>query len=724
MYKRKSSRNEGRQPVREHDAHGAGGVVDLRPATAGRRALQALADASTRRFPVQRRIDDPAAQETVRALVREIFGAIATPLTVATISAEVIDEANSVDEARPLIWKKKVQRGAFPASEKPTGKSYDPTRLADDKLKAMERFRGLPGHTNPDVADHKDYFTWHHIVPQSHLPDKETASKTAAVRLGPSASHRYGDPGNDFTDPNFAAARDGTLTPDSESIEAYLAAVKNGGGLARLLGEKISALALQIQQGGNVKPLADPGQWLIFGDVLRSLPGMTPVLKAELDALIGPGYTHRLGQREMHQVANWADLKQADGAGPGTSPALFAVLDAGIKAYQKGQIVSGREDNKIFLRGYRERNPVVIDSLRRKDLVDSAWFSVEGAGPNAATIMAAGLGDAKATWGKWIVRGTRMLQKAEIVARSGEEATKSTGDVWRGTSHAIAAGSGSKRIDQTTSETAAGVVTSLSSYHKELTGKLLIAHQYINKSAPNEDSIFVNYAARVPKPAAAEIGNDAVAARMAARKPAIAVEVGKRREHERKAPGAKGKAKKAYEDVDKAYKDRTKALAAQLDGGEAEGSLLWNAMVAELAEEEQTRVDAAHRNNVIADFKEKQDDAITRINTAGGELNALQAAPVGPADEQEAAHMPVTAFCATHIRAPYRQFEAQLRDRIARQRFLPPAGATMAEVTDAAWEAAERAYSGQLARMTETAVQTLRAKIEALGAEMKKTLHA
>ncbi|MFD1158949.1 hypothetical protein [Roseovarius aestuarii] len=138
------------------------------------------------------------------------------------------------------------------------GVDYDRSKLDSLKVEEMKKWQGLPG-----FEDSSDY-TWHHIAPQSRLTDRGLASNRLLVRLGPSASARIGDPGNDFTDPNFDET--GTRTPFSEGVEGAVGkdTAIDPGELTR----RLQGLAREREGKASQKSYSNPSTWHIPLEVL------------------------------------------------------------------------------------------------------------------------------------------------------------------------------------------------------------------------------------------------------------------------------------------------------------------------------------------------------------------------------------------------------------------------------------------------------------------------
>lgn len=192
-----------------------------------------------------------------------------------------------------------IQRVELPIAET-TGTKYDASKHTARKTKARELFEKLPGPT-----ENSDDFTWHHIVPQSHLP-KVMADNPMMIRLGPSSSYRIDDPGNDYTDPNYLP--DGTHTPFSEAVEAGLREPPRLD--HAVLAEKLKAL-LAKHSDIKDKAIADPVQWHIAIKQLAAAEGLTHGEINTLWNLAKPTTYFVKGEKREDEAIAWSELEQS-----------------------------------------------------------------------------------------------------------------------------------------------------------------------------------------------------------------------------------------------------------------------------------------------------------------------------------------------------------------------------------------------------------------------------
>lgn len=164
------------------------------------------------------------------------------------------------------------------------GVDYDSSKLEELKTIEMKKWKELL----PGLKDAED-FTWHHIVPQSRISDKNTASDKSIVRLGPSTSVRIGDPGNDYTDPNFEPT--GSLTPISEEIENAIGKNRQSELNPEELTTILKNLAL-VNKAKEEKSYSNPDIWHIPKVVLLDLingyegNGVTKEVKDDMKKLV------------------------------------------------------------------------------------------------------------------------------------------------------------------------------------------------------------------------------------------------------------------------------------------------------------------------------------------------------------------------------------------------------------------------------------------------------
>ena len=236
-----------------------------------------------------------------------------------------------------------VQRVKIPFAHT-DGSEYDPEDHKEQKATEMAKFAGLPGRTTKP-----EDFTWHHIVPQSHLKDRALARSQMMIRLGPSTSYRLDDPGNDYTDPNFK--QDGTHTPFSEAVEgAFAPGAPSAPKLDHTLLASKLALLVSAQQGkASGKAYADPVQWHLALADLQGAIGLTPAEKKTLAALAKPTNFSVKGIARKEDAIAWSDLHQSK-----IDPALWAKMHAHLSRDPKTY------DAHQFFRGHQEHDALDI----------------------------------------------------------------------------------------------------------------------------------------------------------------------------------------------------------------------------------------------------------------------------------------------------------------------------------------------------------------------------
>lgn len=665
--------------------------------------------------PIQRKITDVQQQQLVKDYLIKIFGANAASTTIESLYAQVVEQAATIEEARQLADEKKLARRKILTQEAGTGTDYDATSLAADKIEAMREFDGLPGYTkHKDAEKYASYYTWHHLVPQSRVENKATASTTAAVRLGPSASHRYGDPGNEYLDSNYSLLRDGTLTPDSEKVEAYHESIRSKGGLAAALTKKIQDLADEIKKNnhrGVKKPLADAGQWLIFGDFLRALNGMTPTLLVELNTLIGPGYTANKGKMESHEFVSWADLREK--ANPndveGVSAELFAVLNSGIQAYQ----ANSPKGIKIFARGYKEANPITLEALKRKTRIDAAWLNSEGEGPRLDDELET-LKDVKDKHAAIIMHAHLMILTAKKLNKSIQTATtKGDNSYFMGNEHAVVPGSGSVSINQASSEAAAGIMRKLArlapklGWHSAKPGMALTATQIYDFHKNNtQEYVAEQFSDAEINDAKTKI-QETLAATIKTR-----TALGKLKSKERR---------KVEETqhilIDNAYREETKKMVK----ASTDDKMLTALATGRLEEESRKRQTEEHKGKVIAKFGTEQDEHINAVNLNSSTLLNQDMLHLNDNDPT-AIDIKVEQFCQSYLASAYTTWLDELKQDIAALRFPLPPGETLEVVDETDWQSEEQVYRLKVEACVSKALPKMSALITSRGELAAHTL--
>ncbi|PSL46352.1 hypothetical protein CLV51_103330 [Chitinophaga niastensis] len=269
------------------------------------------------------------ATPTIVIAPKKLLTRAQTETKVTGLTDKLTIDLGEAEADTPALASQEPPRERVPVPIKQTTNiEYDPDLHKELKEKELREFADLPG----KVTD-KTRFTWHHIVPQSHLITKKLANNKLLFRLGPSTNNRIDDPGNEYLDLNFNPIGDGTLTPVSEAIENIF--TENKGKLDHdLLAKKLEELVAKPAHKDK-ENFSDPNQWFIESKTLLAIVGLLPDEIAQLKSMSAIAHYQVKGDILEAPAIAWGSMRK-DVLGETLFDKIDKAIDAGTRIFFRG----------------------------------------------------------------------------------------------------------------------------------------------------------------------------------------------------------------------------------------------------------------------------------------------------------------------------------------------------------------------------------------------------